>query len=196
MEEWRPIKGYEGYYEVSNLGRVRSLDRYVTHSRNPAFKSLRKGVIKTLGDNGNGYKIASCSKQGKHTRRSEKVHRLVAAAFIPNPECKKQVNHKNGIKSDNRVENLEWCTSRENVRHAIETGLITKRVSTKPPYVRKRFFRRPILMYTMDGVFIRRFESGAEAFRVGGYQPFNVLHGINKHCKGYIFKFEEGTQIT
>ena len=113
LEVWKDIKGYEGYYQVSNLGEVRAI----------GHKWQRKGVhkIKLHENNGYGYLMADLHKNNKS--KSIAVHRLVAQAFIPNPENKQQVNHKNGDKTDNRVENLEWATAKENIRHAFDNGL-------------------------------------------------------------------------
>lgn len=106
MEEWRDIEGFKGLYQVSNLGRV---------------KSLKKGIILSICDNGNGYKVVNLKVN--RIQHMKTVHRLVATAFIPNPENKKEINHKNGDKSNNSVENLEWCTRSENGKHAYRTGL-------------------------------------------------------------------------
>lgn len=114
-EVWLPVVGYEGYYEVSSLSRVRSVERVVNEGKKGAY--LAKGVVLRPGLGGTGYYTVSlCGK-------SYKLHRLVAIAFIENPLNKDFVNHKNGIKTDNRIENLEWCTSVENNRHAFASGL-------------------------------------------------------------------------
>lgn len=118
-EIWQPIKGYEGYYEVSNLGRVRSLDRYV-HKNNGSVQ-FWKGRVCALWTDKNGYKALSLRKN--HTDSFRRVCRLVAETFIPNPENKPTVNHINGIKDDDRVENLEWNTYSENMQHAYDTKL-------------------------------------------------------------------------
>jgi len=106
MEIWMDVKGFEGLYKVSSLGSV----FMVKKARNQTLLKVK-----------NGYILCDLSKNGNKKRIS--VHRLVSLHFIDNPENKEQVNHKNGIKTDNRVENLEWMTSSENQRHSIETGL-------------------------------------------------------------------------
>lgn len=114
MEIWRKIEGFESY-EVSNMGRVRSLDRVSCSGH----KLTGKVLIPT--QNQYGYLIVSLYKNG--TRYIKRVHRLVSVAFIPNPEGKPQVNHIDGDKTNNRIENLEWCTNSENQIHAYKMGL-------------------------------------------------------------------------
>ena len=114
MEEiWKDIKEYEGLYQVSNLGRVKSFPRNGTQVN--AIKIL------TLKLHHTGYYRVTLSKNNK--RIDKLVHRLVAETFIPNPNRKPQVNHKDGDKLNNRVDNLEWNTCLENVQHSIYTGL-------------------------------------------------------------------------
>jgi hypothetical protein len=114
VEEWRPCPGFEEYYSVSNLGRVR---------REKAAAGTRVGRIKSLYLDSNGYPIVIlwCDCTG-HTKL---IHRLVAMAFLPQSE-KPRVNHIDGIKANNRACNLEWCTDLENMRHAVENGLIAR----------------------------------------------------------------------
>lgn len=115
-EEWRAVAGYEGIYEVSNLGRVLSLPRILTDGHR------RKGVMLALKDGDKGYISVALS----HANKQEpiRVHILVARAFIPNPQDKPGVNHKFGNKSDNRAWMLEWATAKENSVHGFATGLI------------------------------------------------------------------------
>ena len=119
MEVWKDIEGYKGIYQVSDAGRVRSVDRI--NSR--GYK--RKGIILKLQDGNRGYKTVGLCKDG--VMKSHLVHRLVAVAFIPNPENKPEVNHTEGNKPDNRACKLEWCTAAENSEHAVKMRLL------KPP---------------------------------------------------------------
>ena len=111
IEEWKPVSGYEGLYEVSNLGRVKTL----AHGK---------------GSN-NHYKTGTLTKKGYllvqfwkgNQRKGLYIHRIVANAFLPNPQNLPQVNHKDGDKTNNKVDNLEWCTNSENQIHAVDTRL-------------------------------------------------------------------------
>lgn len=118
-EEWRPVKDYEEAYEVSNMGRVRSLKRKV-RNRHPTGQVVKGRFVKLCVSN--GYHVMNLWKSNKH--RTVRVHRLVAEAFIENPFNYPEVNHINLVRSDNRVENLEWCTHRGNMKHAYDHGKI------------------------------------------------------------------------
>lgn len=119
-EIWKDIKGYEGHYQISNTGRVKSLDRYVA-SKNGSLRKEKEKIRKTHLDK-YGYLYVILCKQGV----SEKMllHRLVAEAFLPNPNALPVVNHKNEKRDDNRVENLEWCTVQYNVRYSCSISII------------------------------------------------------------------------
>lgn len=118
MEEWKDIEGYEGLYQVSTLGRVRSLPR-----KNARGQQLKGRYLKP-GPTTDGYLSVRPFKDGKG--RSILVHRLVAQAFIPNPYNKPVVNHKNEVKTDNRIENLEWATIEYNVNYGTRTKRATE----------------------------------------------------------------------
>jgi hypothetical protein len=108
MEEvWKDIKGFEGAYQISSLGRVRSLPG-----------KYRKELIRKLVPDKDGYLECMLCEKGKYTHK--KVHRLVGEAFIKNPFGKKEINHKNGNRADNRIENLEWVSRKENEHHKSE----------------------------------------------------------------------------
>ena len=191
-----------GIYEVSNLGRIKSLERY-TDSKNEygnMQRIVKEKILKVNVDNKGYSTIKLCNIKQK----SFKVHRIVAETFIPNLENKPQVNHINGIKTDNRVENLEWCTNKENQKHAIENGLknveaITKRIvefnkaNRITPYKAIEKIKKKCKQYNSNGEFIRKWESISEAGR-----KLNINIGnISECCKGkkktagnYIWKYE------
>mgnify|MGYP003404826262 FL=1 len=113
-EIWESVIGFEGIYEVSNLGRVKSVNRILYKSDDKIQKRKEKFMKAKL--KGNGYFQFCLSKNG--IKKYISTHRLISLAFIPNPKNKTQVNHKNGIKTDNRIENLEWVTHSENALHS------------------------------------------------------------------------------
>lgn len=115
MEVWKDIDGYEGDYQISTYGRVRSIKTktYIYQDENH--------MLKPRYNSNGGYAKVALYKDNK--RKQMFIHRLVALAFIPIIKDKTLINHKNGIKDDNRVENLEWCDNSENINHAINNGL-------------------------------------------------------------------------
>lgn len=135
-EIWKDIIGYEGYYQVSNFGRV---------------KSLITGTIRKHGDNGAGYKFVPLSKNGKVTNKY--IHRLVCGHFAENPLNKATVNHKDGVKSNNNVNNLEWATQSENSQHGFDTGLINQKSGSENTN------SIPVLKYSLSGKFICEYGS-------------------------------------
>ena len=158
-EIWKDISNYEGLYQVSNLGNIRSLDRY-TNGRNS--KRLIKGKILKAFKDKDGYMNVNLYKNAKI--KQFKVSRLVAEAFIPNPNNLPQVNHKNEIKSDNCVDNLEWMTLIDNCNYGTRNARISKKIN----------------QYDLEGNFIKTWNSIIQIER-----EFNIFHSrIIEACKG------------
>lgn len=166
-EEWRPVKGYEGLYEVSNMGRVKSLH---------ASKDI---ILKQCTRSG-GYAGINLHKDG--TCNYKLVHRLVATAFIRNPNNYECVNHKDGNKKNNTVDNLEWCTSSYNTKHAYRNGLINTDEQKKSVIVYKRY---------------GEYKSITEASEALGIAPGSLSSAIHKNqsINGFIGVIEKDTHI-
>lgn len=170
MEEWKDIEGYEGLYQVSNEGKVKSIERIVNAGKRKfLFKSkfLKPILI------GNYYSV-HLSKNNKS--KMIRVHRLVAEAFIPNPENLAQINHKDENKTNNKVENLEWCTPLYNNNYGSHNKKISKAMINKPEYSKQ------VYQYTLDGKLVKKWSSTKEAER-NGFQSIN----ISRCCNGGYF---------
>lgn len=131
MEEvWRDMKDYKGLYQVSNLGRVRSLDKIVNSANQygAVYTRKRKGkILKPFIDGKGNYLQVTFYTEGTN-KRNYLVHRLVAQEFIPNPDNKLEVNHIDGNKLNNSIDNLEWVTAKENMQHASKNGLLRRKL--------------------------------------------------------------------
>ena len=188
MEEiWKWIDGYENMYQVSNLGRVRSVDRDVYCEVSPNKLQHIYGKVLKQGTNHKGYPIVYLSKDGK--QKTITVHRLVALTFIENPLNLPQVNHIDGDKTNNNVSNLEWCDNSYNQIHAHKTGLF-------PRYEDTVGWGRParqVAMLDFDTKeVLRTFETLASVKRETGINQFNVRSvclGLRNHAGGYDWKF-------
>lgn len=181
MNILKQIKGFPGYF-VSDTGEIYSNVFHPTH--NP-FCELRK--LKIMFGPG-GYGRISLKKG--NTRYFYLIHRLVAEEFIPNPENKPQVNHKNGIKTDNRVENLEWCTAQENMRHASKNSLL------KPAWLGKfgkeHHSSKPVIQIK-GNLIVNNFYGITEAERATGINHRNIsmcCSGKRKTAGGYSWKYK------
>jgi len=185
MEEiWRSVVGYEGLYEVSNCGRVKGVDRIVIMINNKVKINRRvKGSFLTPKKTRHGY--LGVNLYGPDRRVSFCVHRLVAMAFVPNPEKKSQVNHIDGDKTNNNEWNLEWNTPSENRKHAYAIGLsINLKGSEAKDAV-------PISQFTRDGVWVRDWGSHSEASQKTGFLRSNISActlGKVKTAYGFIWR--------
>jgi|LakMenEpi03Aug12_release.lakeMendotaPanAssembly.Ray.scaffolds.fasta_scaffold956673_2 hypothetical protein len=164
MEIWKDVKGYEQTYEVSSMGNIRTIER-IRKYRNGRFGVWKQRNI--LPNNSLKY-LTVCLTNGKGSRKTKQVHRLVAEAFIPMEEGKPYVNHKNGIKIDNRLENLEWTSPLENVRHAIENGLTKQHGKDNP--------NSKLVIDLQTGIF---YDCTREAAEAKGYKPNNIISSLN-----------------
>lgn len=120
-EWWKDIKGWEGFYQISNHGRMRSLERFVHHK---SGRAKRKGKMLSFGIGPNGYYVAQLHRNGEN--KSVRVNRLVLEAFVLNPDNYPICNHRDGDKKNNHALNLEWCTHSQNTKHAFKIGLYQK----------------------------------------------------------------------
>lgn len=173
-EDWRSVEGFEGLYEVSNYGRVRSVDHYVKCN---SGRRLVKGRLLKVCDRGNGYAFVTMGKDGKQYNVS--VHIVVAKAFIPNPNNLPCVNHKDENPRNNCVDNLEWCTYGYNLSY---NDLAKRKAVDK---------RLPILQYSKDGKFIKEWSHAREAAEELGLNKraiYNCCQGRTKTSGGFIWK--------
>lgn len=176
-EIWKDIPGYEGLYQVSTMGNVRSLERYYTSGNGVVRKT---GGLLTFKLNYHGYFRVGLSKNGKTIYKF--VHSLVAEVFIPNPFGFPQINHKNEVKTDNSVSNLEWCTAKYNSNYGHRTEKIMKT------------HYRPVVQKTLDGKIVRIWENIIMAQEyVGNNRKSTVicgcLNGRKKTAYGYKWEY-------
>ena len=183
LEEWRDIPGFEGYYQVSNLGNVRSLDRYVVANKSGGKKLLKGKMMKLTKDRGRiesktKYLVVNLRKEGKN--KVCQVHRLVAEVFIPNPMNYPVPNHIDGNKENNMVDNLEWVTYSENNQHALNTGLRKPR-------------GKAIIQYDLSHNKISEYKSASYAARVNCLDRGSIVHCLTKRREiyaGFIWEYK------
>lgn len=188
-EIWKDIKGYENIYQVSNLGRIKTLDKYVNCLYGQK-RLIKEKIIKTFKNN-NGYFITSLYVNSKSKKFL--VHRLVAEAFIPNPDNKPQINHIDGNKENNCVDNLEWVTQSENELHASKFGL-TKRQKEVVAENNKKLKSKRVFQYNLNGTFIKEYESVSSAAKQNNFATGAIANCCRKErtkAYGYIWEYRE-----
>lgn len=171
-EEWRYVVGYEGLYQVSDQGRVKSLVR----------KGRKRERILKPGIGRGGYLLVVLSAGGK--QKTLNVHRLVCEAFHENPDGKTQVNHINENKTDNRACNLEWSTAKENCNHGTRNERMAKGIA--------KALSKPVGQYTRDGELVKIWPSAIEIQRQVGFSQGSisqVARGKYKQAYGFIWKY-------
>lgn len=191
MEEiWKDIKGYERLYQVSNFGNVKSLDRYIINKNGDKQYFPGKYLNQGISDN---YLKVTLSKSNK--QRTFRVHILVARTFIPNPENKPEVNHMDGDKSNNRVDNLEWNTRSENELHAYKNGLAKPSDKQKQAVAKyaKENYSKKVIQYSLNGEFIKEWNSMHDVWRELGIRPSYICRcckGLRNQTYGYVWKYK------
>ena len=171
-EIWREIAGYEGLYEISNMGRVKSMN----------YKHTGKAKVLKLTPNNKGYLMVGLHKNGKS--KTCRVHRLVAQAFIPNPDNLPQVNHKNEIKTDNRAENLEMCT----LQYNHEYGSHNKKVAEAQHKISVSQYEK------VSEIFLNIYASAYDAQRATGVAQNSITaccKGKRKSAGNYVWRYSE-----
>ena len=164
-EIWLDISGYEGVYQVSNYGRIKSLCRHTKNQFGKTEQVLSLSLNKTTG-----YMQVSLTLNRKH--KTHLVHRIVAQTFIPNPNNLRCINHKNENKTDNRVENLEWCTHKYNLEY-----------SNNITAMHNKHYQIPVLQFDRSGVFLKEWPSATEAVDVLCL-PKDAIGNIRSLCNG------------
>ena len=179
QEEWRDIKGYEGLYQVSDKGRVKSLER-VTIRKNGKKLPVKERIMKSSIDKDGYLRVALCNSKGK--RKLFFVHRLVCEAFHENPDNKPCVNHIDENKTNNTASNLDWCTVVENLNYGTRNARSAKTQS------------KPVGQYTLDGKLIKVWQSTNEVERQLGFGHSHISAaalGKRKTAYGYVWKYVE-----
>ncbi len=172
QEIWKDISNTNNNYQVSNLGRIRSKYNKYSHKIEENYNILKPYKTKK------GYLLVDI----KDLNKTKQIHRLVAQSFIPNPENKPQVNHIDGNKQNNNVSNLEWCTNKENIIHAIQNGMWETKLNK---------IRKPIIQYDLKGNYIKKWSSIFLAKKTLKIEHITeVCKGKRKSAGGYIWRYE------
>lgn len=189
QEVWKDIDGYDGNYQISDLGRVRSVKHRINNYVRGGSKDDDYMILSPCINHKTGYVQIVLRKNYK--QKLFLIHRLVAQHFIPNPENKKTVNHINGIKTDNRSNNLEWATHKENIKHSFNNNL-------QPKYWIGKFGKdhstsKKILQYNINGHLIKEWDCISDAARTLGINSSCITHCAKGHSNtaaGFVWKYK------
>jgi len=178
-EIWKDVLGYEGKYQISNFGRVKSLRKYNStginyRSKMPCGYFRKEKILKQSIHQYYFVQLGNGKRNNTHF-----IHKLVAKSFIPNPNAKPYINHINGIKTDNRIENLEWCTAQENTIHGWRTGLMTSQRCEKSTS------SKTTIQFTLLGDKIKEWVCAAEAARELSIHKGNISRACRGELKQY-----------
>lgn len=191
IEEWRDVKGWEGYYKVSNLGRIMSYDKKVK-ARGVGYRVIKGRILKPT-PNLNGYLYISLHNKNRGIKTY--VHKIVAMTFIPNPNGLSEINHKDENKQNNCVDNLEWCTHAYNMNY----GTANYRRGLK--FRNNKIYSKPVVQFSLEGNYLNEYPSASEATRQVGNPKSNstsilgVCRGENYSAFGYLWKFKKDYNI-
>lgn len=182
MEEWKSVKDFDGWYEISNKGNVRSVTRLIQHKPDKFSLigkcQLNEGKTRKQTLNNMGYYFVMLYKNSKYCKKY--VHRMVAEVFVsnPNPNNKKIVNHINGNHLDNSYKNLEWCTQKENINHSFDTGLTPTRKKVKS-----------INVLTGEEAIYSGITIASKILGISHTGIVQQLKGRSKTCNGYKWEY-------
>lgn len=194
-EIWKDIPEYEGLYQASNLGRIRSLAKKRKNGNNSFY--YQKDIILKQQLRKNGYLYIFLWKE--NNKKQFSIHRLVATTFISNKTKNPQVNHKDGNKLNNNIDNLEWCTVSYNNKEAYRIGIkkptwLGKKGAEHPNYNKKGklwFSSKPVLQYDLNNNFIKEWECSEQAKEQGKYHHVSeCCRGKRKTSNGYMWKYK------
>ena len=189
MEIWKDIEGYEGLYQVSNEGRVKSVERVVMRC-NGRPKTISERVLKPwLDKKGKGYFNIDLWKD--NICKKFKLHRLIAKAFIPNPDNKEEIDHIDTDTRNNKIENLRWVTRTENLNNPITLENYSK--NRKGKFLNNEWKSKKVYQYTLDDEFVKEWASVAEAERNGFTHSSicNCCNGKKESYKGFKWSYEK-----